>query len=156
MFIGGAPGSTAGGVKTTTIAVIGLLAWSRYRGRPMASVMGRTIPEETVQRAVGLFVVAFGIVTLAIFVFTTTEIGAVSHVMAEAGFLRYMFEAVSAFSTVGLSMGVTADLSAPGRILTILLMYIGRVGVLTFAAAIALRGQRTGLQRYAYEDVVIG
>jgi trk system potassium uptake protein len=156
MFIGGSPGSTAGGLKTTTVALIGLLAWSRYRGRLSTDLMGRTIPEETIQRAVGLFVIAFGIVTLAIFILTTSEIGAVSHVMAEAGFLRYMFEAVSAFNTVGLSMGVTADLTTTGRVVTILLMYLGRVGVLTFAAAIALRTRRTTRFRYAYEDVVIG
>ena len=156
MFIGGSPGSMAGGLKTTTVAVIGLLAWSRYRGRSTTDVMGRTIPDETIQRAVGLFVIAFGMVTLAIFIFTTTEIGAVSHVAAEAGFLRYMFEAVSAFNTVGLSMGVTPDLSTAGRIVTIILMYLGRVGPLTFAAAIALRTVRRGRFRYAYEDVVIG
>ncbi|MGH7463675.1 MAG: TrkH family potassium uptake protein, partial [Longimicrobiales bacterium] len=156
MFIGGSPGSTAGGVKTTTIAVIGLFAWSRYRGRTSAGVLGRTIPEETIQRAVGLFVVGFGVVTLAIFLLTTTEIGMVSHALAETHFLPYMFEAMSAFSTVGLSMGVTADLSMAGRIVTVLLMYIGRVGVLTFAAAIALRPRAAGLSRYAHEDVVIG
>jgi trk system potassium uptake protein TrkH len=156
MFIGGSPGSTAGGLKTTTVAVIGLLAWSRYRGRMSTSVFGRTIPEETIQRAVGLFVVAFGVVTLAIFVFTTTEIGAVSHTVAEAEFLRLMFEAVSAFNTVGLSMGVTPDLSVPGKLLTTLLMYLGRVGPLTFAAAIAFRAQRAAEFRYAHEDVVIG
>ncbi|HUF49327.1 MAG TPA: potassium transporter TrkG [Longimicrobiales bacterium] len=156
MFIGGSPGSMAGGVKTTTIAVIGLLAWSRYMGRGATSVLGRSIPDETSERAIGLFVVAFGLVTLAIFIFTTTEIGAVSHSAAPVAFLPYMFEAVSAFNTVGLSMGVTADLSAPGRIVTTLLMYLGRVGPLTFAAAIALRATARGDFRYAYEDVVIG
>ncbi|HEX6309460.1 MAG TPA: TrkH family potassium uptake protein [Longimicrobiales bacterium] len=156
MFIGGSPGSTAGGVKTTTVVVIGLLAWSRYRGRLSADVAGRTIPEETIQRAIGLFVLAFGIVTLAIFLFTTLEIGVVSHAVAESEFLMYMFEAVSAFGTVGLSMGVTPELSTAGRIITVLLMYVGRVGVLTFVAAIALRAQRGGVERYAHEDVIIG
>jgi trk system potassium uptake protein len=157
MFIGGSPGSTAGGIKTTTVAVIGLLALSRYRGHPRTSVLGRTIPEETIQRAVGLFVVAFGVVTAAIFVFTTTEIGAVARPAPHTAFLAYMFEAVSAFNTVGLSMGVTPELSASGRIVTVLLMYLGRVGPLTFAAAIALRTAPGYRQlRYAYEDVVIG
>jgi trk system potassium uptake protein TrkH len=137
--------------------VIGLLALARYRGQLRTSVLGRTIPEETIQRAVGLFVVAFGVVTAAIFIFTTSEIGAVAHPVAQTAFLRYMFEAVSAFNTVGLSMGVTADLSATGRIVTILLMYVGRVGPLTFAAAIAFRSVLGYRQlRYAYEDVVIG
>lgn len=157
MFIGGSPGSTAGGVKTTTVAVIGLLALNRLRGNTTTNLLGRTIPDETVQRAVGLFVVAFGAVTIAILLYTTMEIGGVSHIEQQVGFLRYMFEAVSAFNTVGLSMGVTPDLSPAGRLLTVLLMYVGRVGPLTFAAAIALRRAPVSRQmRYAHEDVVIG
>lgn len=157
MSIGGSPGSTAGGLKTTTIALIGLLAWARFRGHEVTSLWGRSVPEETVQRAVGLFAVAFGVVTAAILAYVTLEMGHVSHSQADAGFLAYMFEAASAFNTVGLSMGVTGELSAPGRALTILLMYMGRVGPLTFAAAIALaRPTSHGEFRYAYEDVVVG
>ena len=156
MFIGGSPGSTAGGVKTTTIAVIGLFAWSRYRGRTTADIMGRTIPGETIQRAIGLFVLSFGIVTLAIFLLTTTEIGVVSHTASENGFLTYMFEAVSAFGTVGLSMGVTPELTTAGRMIAIVLMFLGRVGVLTFVSAVALRAPPAGRFRYAHENVVVG
>src|SRR5690606_4631258 len=71
MSIGGSPGSTAGGLKTTTIALIGLVAWARMRGRDRIDLWGRSVPEEVVQRAVGLFVVAFGFVTAAIFVLTS-------------------------------------------------------------------------------------
>lgn len=157
MSIGGSPGSTAGGLKTTTIAIIGLLAWSRFRGREVTSLWGRTIPEETVQRAVGLFAMGFGLVTAAIFGYVAAEMGGAVRNGAGAGFLGYMFEAASAFNTVGLSMGVTAELSTPGRWLTILLMYVGRVGPLTFAAAIALaRPTPSGEFRFAYEDVVVG
>ncbi len=68
-----------------------------------------------------------------------------------------MFEAVSAFNTVGLSMGATGELSGPGRWITIVLMYVGRVGPLTFAAAIALHQPSAGRKfRYAYEEVVVG
>jgi trk system potassium uptake protein TrkH len=67
-----------------------------------------------------------------------------------------MFEAVSAFNTVGLSMGITAELSVPGKLIISLLMYLGRVGPLTFAAAIAMRTLKTAEFRYAREDVVIG
>ena len=108
MTIGGSPGSTAGGLKTTTVALIGLLAWTRFRGHEVTSIWGRSVPEETIQRAVGLFVVAFGLVTLAIFVLITTEIGEVSHSQAAGSFLGYMFEAASALNTVGLSMGMTS------------------------------------------------
>jgi len=156
MMIGGSPGSTAGGLKTTTVALIGLLAWSRLRGRDTATIWGRSVPGETVQRAVGLFAIAFGVVTLAIFAYTTTELPATG-VIADVGFLEYMFEAVSAFNTVGLSMGVTPQLTDVGRLLTIVLMFIGRVGPLTFAAAIALRVRTPGTEfRYAYEDVAVG
>jgi len=157
MSIGGSPGSTAGGLKTTTFALVGLLAWSRFRGAEVTSVWGRSVREETIQRAVGLFVVMFGLVTLAIFVLITSEIGAVSHAEAEAGFLKYMFEAVSALNTVGLSMGVSPTLSGVGKAVVVPLMFIGRVGPLTFAAAIALRAATpAGEFRYAYEEVVIG
>lgn len=157
MSIGGSPGSTAGGLKTTTLSLLVLLAWSRFRGREITSLWGRSVPEETVQRAVGLFTVGFVVVTLAILAYVVIEMGDVSHARAEAGFLPHMFEAVSAFNTVGLSMGVTGELSTPGRWLTILLMYMGRVGPLTFAAAIALaRPTSRGEFRYAYEDVVVG
>lgn len=155
MSIGGSPSSTAGGLKTTTIALIGLLAWARVRGMPTPSLFGRSVPEETVQRAVGLFVFAFGLVTAGIFFYTASEIAWEAHVRGP--FLEYMFEAVSAFNTVGLSMGVTGELSGFGRWLTILLMFIGRVGPLTFAAALFRRQRRVSRSfRYAYEDVAIG
>lgn len=157
MSIGGAPGSAAGGLKVTTVAVIGLLAVSRMRGRSRVSLWNRTLPEETIQRAVGLFVFAFGLVTLAVFVYTMTEIGFRSHSATLGSFLSYMFETVSAINTVGLSMGVTGELSETGRIVTTVLMYVGRIGPLSFAAAIALKDPLPGGSfRYAYEDVVIG
>jgi len=157
MSIGGSPSSTAGGLKTTTIAIIGLLAWSRVRGYEATLFQGRSVPPETVQRAVGLFVFAFGVVTAAILIFSASEIAWAAHVQTSGQFLKYMFEAVSAFNTVGLSMGVTGDLSGLGRGLTILLMFIGRVGPLTFAAALIRRRRLTTREfRYAYEDVAIG
>ena len=156
MSIGGSPGSTAGGLKTTTVAVIGLLAFARLRGQQVTSVQHRSIPEETVQRAVGLFVVGFLVVTGAILLYSVGQLEPLGS--APPGeFLRYMFEAVSAFNTVGLSMGATGELTGPGKVLTIVLMYVGRVGPLTFASAIALgRPTLSGEFRYAYEDVIIG
>lgn len=155
MSVGGSPGSTAGGLKTTTAAVIALLAYARLRGRRVASAYYRSIPGETVDRAVGVFVVGFGMVTAAILAFVMFELPPGRD---ESGaFLTYMFEAVSAFNTVGLSMGGTDDLTSAGKVLTIFLMYVGRVGPLTFAAALALRGERTTREfRYAYEDVIVG
>lgn len=157
MSIGGSPGSTAGGIKTTTFALIGLLAVSRLLGRQVTSVRNRSVPEETIQRAVGMFVVAFAVVTVGALLYAMLEIGAAGHATARGSFIEHMFESVSAFNTVGLSMGVTADLSTASRLLTVLLMYLGRVGPLTFAAAIALdRPNASGEFRYAYEDVIVG
>ncbi len=161
MAIGGSPGSTAGGLKTTTVALIGLLAWSRFRNRQIVTVASRSVPEETIQRAVGLFVVAFGLMTLCILLVAVAEtrrtMGTSAGPIAQLNFLEYMFEVVSAFNTVGLSMGVTADLGPFSKILMALMMFVGRVGPLVFAAALALPRDR-GLRkfRYAYEDVVVG
>lgn len=162
MSIGGSPGSTAGGLKTTTIALIGLAAWARMRGRPRLELWHRTVPEATQQQAISIFVVAFGLVTAAIFALTFTESGPGAGLVpgteragAPADFLTIMFEAVSAFNTVGLSMGATSDLTPAGRALVILLMFAGRVGPLTFAAMLTRR-RRADLYHYAHEDVGIG
>lgn len=153
MFVGGSPGSTAGGIKTTTVALLALLAFSRLRGREAVNVAGRTVPPDTIQRAVGLVTLAAITLAAAILLLTLTE--------AAAGFgnrfLLITFEAFSAFNTVGLSMGITDDLSTPGRCVLIVLMYVGRVGPLTAAAALSRsRLIRSTSFRYAYEDVEIG
>lgn len=153
MSIGGSPGSTAGGVKTTTIALMGLLAYARFTGTEVISIAGRSVREETLQRAVGLFVVAFGVVTVAIFVLTASE----GLAGGTGRFLQHMFECASAFNTVGLSMGLTDKLTPMGKWTDIALMFLGRVGPLTLAAALAVRRPPPGAHfRYAYEDVVVG
>jgi trk system potassium uptake protein len=151
MSIGGAPGSTAGGLKVTTFALIVLLAYARLRGWSVVSIRGRSVPEETVQRAIGVFVLGFAVVTLGIFGYARTELDQVA-----PAFFSHMFEAVSAFNTVGLSLGATPDLSTQGRWLTVILMFVGRVGPLAVAAALARRVSRTASLRYSREDVVIG
>jgi trk system potassium uptake protein TrkH len=147
------PGSTAGGIKTTAFALIALLAATRFAGEEVTRVRHRSIPEETVQRAVGLTAVAMVVVTASILVLSWGE----SPAVPGGSFLALMFEAVSAFNTVGLSMGVTDDLSPLGRALTLGLMFVGRVGPLTFAAALATSARRhRAAHRYAFEDVVVG
>ena len=156
MTVGGSPGSTAGGLKTTTLAVVVLLAWSRVRGRRATHAGDRSIPDETVQRAVGLVVFAGFVVVGAIFLVAAREMDG-GEAGANLGFLRYAFETVSAFNTVGLSMGVTGDLDRTGRLVAIVLMFLGRVGPLTFTAAVARRARRPAAGfRYAHEDVVVG
>lgn len=152
MTVGGSPGSTAGGMKTTTIALLCLLAWSRLKGFETTVFGSRSIPDETIQRAVGLFVIGAGALTIGVFTLATTE----QFRTAEGRFLVRMFEATSAFNTTGLSMGLTPYLSAAGRWTTILLMFFGRVGPLTLAAALIVRRPSKSNFRYAYEDVVVG
>lgn len=150
MMIGGSPGSTAGGVKTTTIALIGLLAWSRLRGFESTNCWSRSIPEETTSRAVGLFAIASGLAVVGVFGLTATEVN------KTGGLIERMFEAFSAFNTVGLSMGLTPKLTVVGRWIIILLMFFGRVGLLTLAASLTVSGTQKVKFRYAYEDVVVG
>jgi trk system potassium uptake protein TrkH len=157
MSIGGSPGSTAGGLKTTTMAVVGIVAFCRLRGIRAASFFGRSIPNDTVQQATGFFALGFGLITAGIFAYVILEIPSVTAGIDEFSFLTYMFEATSAFNTVGLSMGVTASLTALGKIVTVVMMFVGRVGPLMLVAAVALRSERpAGRVRYASEDVLIG
>ncbi len=157
MMIGGSPGSTAGGLKTTTFALLALLAWSRIRGRDHTTAFRHTIPEATLQRAVGLVVAVLGVLGIAILALLLTEFGTAPYTQTGGGFMQLTFEAVSAFNTVGLSTGITPTLSAPGRIIIILLMFVGRVGPLTFVASMAIAARRTTVHiRHATEDVVIG
>ncbi len=158
MVIGGSPGSTAGGLKTTTFALIGMLAWARVRGRVDVHAWGRSVPPETLSRAIGLVTVGVGVLTLGIFILATTELSVLAHAASVHGqFLAHMFEGVSAFNTVGLSLGATPHLSTGGRWMTILLMFVGRVGPLAFAAAITRSARRDGPRvRFGYEDVIVG
>lgn len=157
MAIGGSPGSTAGGLKTTTIALVGLMAWSRLRGRVHTSIWGRTIPEERMQGAIGLFALGFGMMTLGIFAYMLLGVDYQPHTTTGGIFLTQMFEAVSAFNTVGLSMGATLQMSVAGKIITIILMFIGRVGLLAFFASftVAAHGPISRL-RHPKEEVMIG
>lgn len=152
MTVGGSPGSTAGGIKTTTFAVILLLAWSQLRGHSHTCFAGRSLREATTDRAISMFVIASLVVVAGVFLLNASE-----HFHTGPGrFLHWMFEAVSAFNTVGLTMGVTTELSQVGRWLIIVLMFLGRVGPLAVAAAIAVRRIGERGFRFAYEEVMVG
>ncbi len=147
MFIGGNPGSTAGGIKTVTFFVLAANAWSVVRGRAELDLFGRRIAQNTVVRA---GVIAFGgvmVLGAALTLLTLTE--------PEGAFLPLFFEAVSAFGTVGLSLGITGSLSAAGKCVIIVLMYLGRIGLVTFALALVAEPP-AGAVRYPAEEVVIG
>jgi len=147
MFVGGNPGSTAGGVKTTTIAVLLLAAWGEARGRGEAIAFGRAMGGALVARAAALVTWAVAALSVAVLTLGFTE--------PEVPFGALVFEAFSAFGTVGLSMGATTAMSEPGRIVLVLLMLLGRVGLLTVALALAAVPLDL-VRRYPREDVVIG
>jgi trk system potassium uptake protein len=147
MFVGGNPSSTAGGVKTTTIAVLLLAAWAAVRGRGGAVAFGRGISGALLARAAAIVTLALGVVTVAILALAVSEPGVPLPALA--------FEAFSAFGTVGLSLGVTPDLSAAGRLVVVALMLLGRVGLLTVGLALAAAPPERPL-RYPHEDVIVG
>lgn len=157
MVVGGSPGSTAGGIKTTALAVLLALAVQRIRGRRNAVIHDRSIPDGTVERTISLVLLAFAVMTAAIFWLSFTETRGMGLEEARAAFLPLFFEVVSAFGTTGLSMEVTPRLSDVGKLTVILLMFVGRVGPLAFFAAISIKGRATLREtRPAREDVIIG
>jgi trk system potassium uptake protein TrkH len=146
MFVGGSPGGTAGGIKTTTLGVLFLSTRALLLGRDEIEFAGRTIPKSTVYRAMALTVIAAAVVGTLFGLLLYVEPGR---------FVALLFEAMSAFGTVGLSTGITPHLHPAGKAILIVLMYVGRIGPLTLALAI---GERPGGRRVHYppERVLIG
>lgn len=155
MFVGGSPGSTAGGIKTTTFAVLAVAAWSRLRGRKHVNAFRRTIGERTVRDT--LSIAAAGILTVVVALFALLLVEAPGSLVREnrAVFFDYLFETVSALATVGLSTGVTASLHTGGRLLVTLMMYLGRLGPLTVATALVETEPLDDWQ-YPEENVMVG
>ncbi|WP_180320469.1 TrkH family potassium uptake protein [Peribacillus butanolivorans] len=131
MFVGASPGSTGGGIKTTTLATLIGTVWSQIKGKEDVVLFRYRIVNETIFKALSVTFIGLFIVSTITILLTITETG--------SDFLTVLFEATSAFATVGLSMGLTPELSPIGRMLIIFTMFAGRVGPLTFAFAIAMR-----------------
>lgn len=149
MFIGGSPAGTAGGVKTTTAGVLFLSIISIIKGKEDTEIFSRRIPREIVSRSLAVIGVAMALVIIVTMVLTITE--------KSKSFLEVFFEATSAFGTVGLSMGITPDLSWMGRLIISFTMFAGRVGPLTLALALASRQEnRKGLLKYPEDKVIVG
>lgn len=136
MFIGGSPGSTAGGVKTTTFRALLGFVLSSIKGRRQSVVAGLAINRESINKALTLVIFALGLVLTAIIILTYTESAHLSQPQDRGLFLEIVFEAVSAFATVGLSSGVTDKLSEPGKAIIIVLMFIGRLGPILFLSVL--------------------
>ncbi len=147
MFIGANPGSTGGGIKTVTAFVIVGSAWSIIRGQGELKLFGRRIATRTVLRAGVIALTGAVLVGGALTLLTLTD--------ANLAFTDLFFEAVSAFATVGLSVGITAKLSVAGKIIIIVLMYLGRVGLLTAALALVAEDASDSI-RFPAEEVIIG
>lgn len=146
MMIGGAAGSTAGGIKVQTLGILLSATVSAIRGLPDVVAFERRVPVPDILRAIAVTVLAFALVFLATFLFGLTSV---------QPFLRELFEVVSAFATVGMSTGLTGESSAGGRPILMVLMFVGRLGPLTLAVALAEREQRSPL-RWPAETVRIG
>ncbi|MFB3902210.1 MAG: TrkH family potassium uptake protein [Acidobacteriota bacterium] len=156
MFIGGSPGSTAGGVKTTTVALFLATAYSRGKGQNSTNILNRTVPDKSVNEAGAIILVAVSLLLLFNFTMQWTETGVTPHGEAAVRFLDTSFETVSAFATVGLSAGITPKLTDWGKLQIILLMLIGRVGPLTIAVMIAKTQRGTTQIEYYRENVMVG
>jgi trk system potassium uptake protein len=152
MTIGGAPGSTAGGMKVTTFMLLILMTWSRYRGKRGIVAFDRSIPEVTAHQAIGLFVVMFTLSIIGVLCLQMLD----DPLSKDHLIFQRAFEVVSAINTVGLSMGITASISAPGKFALVVLMFIGRVGPLALSAAVESRISHREDFRLAQEDVIIG
>ena len=148
MFIGGSPSSTAGGIKTTTFGVImGTLA-SVVKGKEDVEIMERRIPIHLVFRAFAIAIVSMTVIIGMTMILTFTE---------DQVFLDLLFEVTSAFATVGVTRGITPELSGIGKAVIIITMFIGKVGPLTLAVALAKRHrQYDGKYRYPEDKIMIG
>jgi trk system potassium uptake protein TrkH len=155
MFIGASPGSTGGGVKTTSAALLVMLIWSRLKGSLDVSLFNRTIPREVISRTISIiFASAFSVAIIWSVLLIAGE-GNLPPLESRQHFVEYLFDTVSAFGTVGLSMGVTPKLNDIQKYALIIMMFAGRVGPLTLAFSLS-RG--TGKRRitYAEEGVMVG
>lgn len=150
MFIGGSPGSIAGGVKTTTMGVIMLLLYTRLRGRQQIVIWKRALDENTIEKSMLLFVLALIFVIAASFFLMTIEPMEVKNL-----FLSLLFEVTSAFGTVGLSTGITPALSNAARLTLCLVMYAGRLGPLTLVAALTGAKKEIDIS-HPQEHIMIG
>jgi len=155
MFIGASPGSTGGGVKTTSAALLVMLMWSRLKGNLDVSLFNRTIPREIVSRSISIiFASAFSIAIITS-VLLISGGGKLPPTESRHFFVEYLFDTVSAFGTVGLSMGITPKLNDIQKYALILMMFAGRVGPLTLAFSLSRSAVGKGLT-YAEEGVMVG
>jgi trk system potassium uptake protein TrkH len=147
MFIGAGSAGTAGGVKVTTVGVVIASIVSTLKGRKETEVFQRRLPRDLVSKSIAILGLAFLLILTVAFILSITE---------DATFVEVLFETVSAFGTVGLSMGITTELSVVGKVVITLMMFTGRIGPLTLFMALAERRQVTAAIAYPDEEIMIG
>jgi Trk-type K+ transport system membrane component len=146
MFIGGGSASTAGGVKVATFALLAYVMWAEVRGDSDVTVFKRRVPSTVVRQAVTVALAGVGTVAISTLALS---------VAGNYGLVNSAFEAISALSTVGLSVGVSSSDNTLSELILVVLMYVGRLGPITLAAALALRTQ-PNLFRYPEDRPLIG
>jgi len=146
MFIGASPGSTGGGIKTTTFAILLGAVLAMIRGKDDVTLFRFRLAQDRIYKAVTLTLFAMFLVVFATMVLSTTE---------DASFLKILFEVTSAFGTAGLSLGLTPELTPVGKAIIALMMFIGRLGPLTLAYALTPKPEKE-LYKYPEGKVVIG
>ena len=147
MFIGGSPGSTAGGIKTTTIGILIVTIVCVIKGREDAEVFKRRFSKDLVYKAFTLIFIGVSLVIVVTMLLSYTEKG--------ASFISLFYETVSAFGTAGLTLGLTSELSSIGKVLIIFMMYLGRVGPLTVVLSITRKKINSGI-KYPEGKILIG
>ena len=146
MFIGGAVASTAGGIKVNNFGMLAATIWSAIKGREHPGAFGREFRAEQIHRALAIVMLSLGLVVLVVFILALTE---------DFRFVNILFEAVSAFGTVGLSTGIVPGFSVAGRLILTATMFAGRLGPLALGLSLTQR-QRPTAYRYPRDDVRIG
>jgi len=155
MFIGGSPASTAGGIKTTTLGVIILLVINYIKGRQEINVFNRKISTNAINRAIVVISISIFIIIMAISALLITE----KHLTdSNSSIVDIIFEVVSAFATVGLTLGITPQLTFAGKIVIILLMVIGRLGPITISIALFKKHKemKQPKAQYPHGNIIIG
>lgn len=149
MFIGGSPGGTAGGIKTTTLAILFIYIVSNLRGHAHTVLFRRTISMDIIVRAMGIFFI--NLITLIAGIFLLC-------IMEEHDFIEIAFEAASAMATVGLSLGITSSLSVGGKLVIIVLMFVGRIGITTLVLSLFAHRHTNSENAVAYPNgnIIVG
>lgn len=156
MFIGASPGSCGGGIKTTTFALLLVFAWNRLRGNNHINIYKKSIPTETVNRGITLIILSVCVIVFVLFMILIGESFRPDSIAGHSeSFLACLFETVSAFGTVGLSMGITPDLGLWGKGWIGIMMILGRVGILTFSYILTGPGSFDNIE-YSEENIMIG